>query len=150
MCFGNNSVAGIFALERFCSDSRSIDEIPRSEIAFALRVIPSRFSDCASLALQAGQARARCDASGDGADLAKQNFLLKWELLLQRIQDLELLHPGNVCSEICLVDGKRVAELLHVEGRLIAASIQLILQASFRLCVFYDSSVVTLVAVAVR
>ncbi len=91
-------------------------------------MIPSRFSDCALLALLAGQARARCDASGDGADLAKREFLQKWELLLQRIQDLELL---NVCSENCLIDGNGVVQLLGVKGRLIAASIHLILQVSF-------------------
>jgi hypothetical protein len=111
-------VSGIFACDRLCRSSRGIHEMSRSEIAFAVRAIPSRFCELVPSALMAGRARASCD---------DPHLVEKWEQLTLRIQELKL---NNVCTESCLIDGDTVRTLLGVEKSAIAASINLILQAS--------------------
>jgi hypothetical protein len=97
---------------------RAISELSRSEIAFALRAVPSHLAEYAHLALKVGRARACVD------DASAVN---NWELLSQRIQEWNL---GNVCVEGCLVDGKTLQSLLGVQGTATATSIRLVLQAS--------------------
>lgn len=97
---------------------RAISELSRSEIAFALRAVPSHLAEFAHLALKVGRARASVDDAS-----AVDN----WELLSQRIQEWNL---GNVCVEGCLVDGKTLQSLLGVQGTATATSIRLVLQAS--------------------
>jgi hypothetical protein len=123
---------GFFALNKLCSDeSRPISQLSRSEIAFALRTIPSHLNEFACLAPVVGRVQASVD---------KVHLVEKWDELVVRIQEDGL---GSVCCEHCLIDGTQVQSLLGVQGNLIAQSIHLILQASF-VCVFCWRGVVLL------
>ncbi len=110
-------LAGVFALQQLVDDDRSVSEISRSEIAFALRVIPSHMIEFAHLAPTVGRFRASVD---------DKSSVEKWEQLRQRIQEDDL---SNICCEHCLLDGRAVQSLLGVQGSETAKSIHLILQA---------------------
>jgi hypothetical protein len=110
-------LAGVFSLQKLLEDKRAVSEISRSEIAFALRVIPSHLSEFAHLAPVVGSFRASVDDASS---------VEHWEQLRRRIQEDDL---GNVCCEHCLLDGRTVQSLLGVKGIEIAQSIHLILQA---------------------
>jgi hypothetical protein len=121
---------GVFALNQLFKHGRAISELSRSEIAFALRAVPSHLAEYAHLALKVGRARA-CVDDASAVD--------SWELLSQRIQEWNL---GNVCVEGCLVDGKTLQSLLGVQGNATATSIRLVLQASaLRPCLLLSLSI---------
>ena len=128
----NAVLLGFFALKKLCSDeSRPISQLSRSEIAFALRNIPSHLNEFACLAPVVGRVQACVDTV---------HLVEKWDELAVRIQEDGL---GSVCCEHCLIDGRRVQSLLGVHGNLIAQSIHRILQASF-VCVFWRGVVLLL------
>ncbi len=121
----NPALLGFFALQKLCADeSRAISQLSRSEIAFALRNIPSHLNEFARLAPVVGRVQASVD---------KVHLVEKWDELVVRIQEDDL---GSICCEHCLIDGRQVQSLLGVQGNLIAQSIHLILQASFVLAWF--------------
>ncbi len=121
----NPALLGFFALQKLCADeSRAISQLSRSEIAFALRNIPSHLNEFACLAPVVGRVQASVD---------KVHLVEKWDELVVRIQEDDL---GSICCEHCLIDGRQVQSLLGVQGNLIAQSIHLILQASFVLAWF--------------
>ena len=121
----NAVLLGFFALKKLCSDeSRPISQLSRSEIAFALRNIPSHLNEFACLAPVVGRVQACVDTV---------HLVEKWDELAVRIQEDDL---GSICCEHCLIDGRQVQSLLGVQGHLIAQSIHLILQASFVLAWF--------------
>ena len=107
----------MFSLDKLVKCGRDIQALPRSEIAFALRAIPSTFSQFTPLALVLGRVRAAVD---------EPHLVAMWDQLTQTIHDANL---GDVCSESCLLDGGAVSSVLGVQGRGIGKSIQLILQA---------------------
>jgi hypothetical protein len=109
---------GVFALNELFKRGPHISELTRSEIAFALRAVPSYLAEFAHLALKVGRTRASVDDAS-----AVDN----WEMLSQRIEEQNLV---NVCTEACLLDGKTLQSLLGVQGTGTASSIRLVLQAS--------------------
>ena len=110
-------LSGLFSLDKLCKCDRDIQALSRSEIAFALRVIPSHFSQYLPLALAAGRVRASVD---------DPHLVARWDQLTQAIHDRNLT---GVCSEPCLIDGRVVQDTLQIQPRSISKSIELIMQA---------------------
>ncbi len=101
---------------------RGVSDLSRSEIAFALRAVPTHLAEFAHLVPFVGRVH---------ASVVDASSVEKWDQLSRRIQDEDL---GNVCREPCVVDGKEVQTALGVQGVKISQSIQLILQAGFMWC----------------
>jgi hypothetical protein len=114
--------AGVFAIQKLFGGDRCVSDLSRSEIAFALRVVPTHLGDFVHLVPLVGRIR---------ASVIDASLVEKWDQLSRRIQDENL---GNICREPCLVDGREVQSALGVQGIKISQSIQLILQAGFMRC----------------